>query len=171
MPELAARYADHPMIRWVRSYPDDYYTRMEAAESLDVTLSMLTWFAQRFPEAHLGPSHKARYQGIEIMLYSPERMEEIRAWVENYKATRVRRRGRQRMFTAAELQYRRRMGGRARDYRRRAKAYETDGRMDDAAALREAAVALEAELAKDRATREEELRKPAATAGDATVTD
>jgi hypothetical protein len=149
------------MIRWVRSYDEDYLTRTEAAESLDITLSQLTWIHRNHPDAGLGPSHKARYQGIEVLLYSPERIEGIRDWLVEYKASQTQRRGRIRLFSSAELQARRRLGGRIRDYRMRAPQYEEQGRIEDAKALYVAAEMLEKQLADERAAREAELRAAA----------
>jgi hypothetical protein len=158
MPQLADRYADHPIVQFVRSLDGDYYLRVEAAESLGIAQSMLPYLATRNPELQLGPSHRAMYGEVELLLYTPERIEEIRTYLKTNKRTQ-RAIGHRRMFTPIEVQERRRLGGRMREYRKRADRYEGEGRTEDAKALRKAADLLSKQLTRTHDARVAELTR------------
>ena len=157
MPQLAKGYATHPLVQYVRSLDGDFLLRTEAAEVIGCAQSLLPYLATQHPGEQLGPTHKAAYGQVEILLYTQERVEQIRQFVErNNLGLKA---GKRKMFSAAELQERRRIGGRMRDYRRRAPDYEAAGRPEDAQALREAADELEAELKRTHAERVAELTR------------
>lgn len=162
MPRVADGYAKHPVVRYVRSLPGNYYLRTEAAEALGCAPSVLSYLAVKHPDLPLGPTHRANYGNVELLLYTPERVEEIRVFMKKNKVG-PRNRHNVRMFTPAELQQRRRTRGRAYSYRSRAKDYDVEGRTEDAALLRKAADDVDVELAKEKAKRVTEMARKSGT--------
>jgi hypothetical protein len=157
MPKLGANYADHPMVRWVRSLDEPYMMRFEVAQTLDITLSHLSYLAKNFPGEELGPTHRAAYQDVEILLYTADRVEHMRDFLASH-ADSGRGRGRSRMFTAAELQERRRKGNRVRDYRKRAAIAMEAGKKEQAASMLVRADAIDKDLREGKAKRTAELQ-------------
>jgi hypothetical protein len=145
------------MVQWVRSLEHPFFLRYEVAESLGITLSMLSYLAKTYPEDNLGATHRASYEDVEILLYTPDRVEHIRQFLTTRREGGLR--GRQRMFTASELQHRRRLAGRVRDYRKRGKEYAEAGKVEKSVRLLDMAVAVEAELDEGKARRVAELAK------------
>ena len=145
-------------MKYVRSLPGTYYLRTEAAEAIGCAQSLLPYLSTQHPDADLGPTHRASYGNVEILLYTPERVEHIRAFLEENNQGK-KPTGQKRVFSPAELQERRRMGGRMREYRKRAITYEADGRIEDAEDLRAAADDLAAELVRTKAVRVKELTR------------
>jgi hypothetical protein len=158
VPVIDDGYSQHPMVRYVRSLPGTYYLRTEAAEALECAPTLLAYIATKHPDLPLGPSHRATYGGHTLLLYTPERVEEIHAWM--VARNRLQGHGRTTtVWTTAEMQDRRRAQARRKSYLRRAKDYQAAGRDEDAALLLAAAKAEDTTLKQDRAERLAQLAR------------
>jgi hypothetical protein len=158
VPNLGDTYAMHPLVRWVRSLPEDYFLPMEVAEQLDIAPSMLHYWATAHPGLSLGPSHHARYQDITISLYTTERVEHIRAFLDSHHAIHPTR-GAARLFSAAESQRRRRVRNRIKDLHKRAPGFAARGMEEKAAQMLHDAGAMRVMLDQEKAQRIKELKQ------------
>lgn len=152
-----ARYANHPLVKFVRGLEGEYYLASEVADILGCAPSMLD-FLRRRAKTPLGATHKAQYGAIVVHLYTPERVAEISDYLRSMRAQEAALgnkggRGPVRLWNATEYQHRIRESTRARNYRVRAAGYRARGLEADAARMDDMAAALAAELAKDRAER------------------
>jgi hypothetical protein len=150
----STRYANHPLVKFVRDLDGDYYLTREVAEQLDCSESMLIYLRRR-SEKPLGPTHQASYGGIGIHLYTPERIAEIAQYLaENSgRALGYKRRGPALLWTKAEQLERDRDKMRARNYRVRGAAYAAQGEDEKAARMEKMNTELQDRLARDKAKR------------------
>lgn len=166
MARRPTRYANHPMVRYVRSLPGEYYLAREAAQRLGCSQSTIAYLGSQHPELQLGPTHKAQYGSVVLHLYTPERIEQIRAYLQRTRSDGNRRirSGRPRVWTASEVNARRRAFHRVRKYRRRAALAREQGQDDRAAGLQRQAEALQAQLDAQLARRMNSSRRRNGTA-------
>lgn len=146
-----ASYANHPMIRYVRSLPGNYLLRREVADQLGCAHTTLSYLGRPGAPKGLGPTHTAKYGGITLNLYTPERVEQIRRYLSR-TARNVPRRGRPKMWNSAENLARRRERARMYAYRARARKYSQAGDEGTASVLmrRADAVARKLGISLDR---------------------
>jgi hypothetical protein len=153
----AERYHVHPIVRFVRSLPGEYYLRREVAVSLQCSTTALQVLAKK-PELMLGPSAHVQYGELDLLLYTPDDIERIRRFREELHAQSPHRvRGRPRMWTPEEAGERTRKQDRARYRLRQARAYREVGSPELEAAALAKAEALMAELATEYEQRRREL--------------
>lgn len=146
-PALGSRYGDHPMVKYVRSLPGEFYLTREVADMLDVSEDQLVHL-RRHAHPPLGPTHRAQYGGVTLYLYSAQRAAEI---AERVKTTRGA--GRPSLWTKTESTRRRRDRIRARNYRVRAAKYTEQGQLEQAARMQQMNDDLLAELDKAKRRR------------------
>jgi len=148
-----ARYADHAIVRFVRSLPDEYYLPREVADLLDVSPTMLSWLPAKYPEDELGPTHQAAYGKIKLRLYTPERVRNIRRHLDEHGTGC----GRPRLFSQAEELTRRRQIYAERSYRKTVAKAEAAGETEKAAVALAKADAIREKLESSRVKRCQEL--------------
>jgi hypothetical protein len=147
------RYADHALVRYVRSLNGQFYLAREVCELLDCAGSTLINLPRR-SGLPLGPTHQVRYGGITLHLYTPQRIEAIAEYLKEFRKPRNgRRSGPDTMWTRAEQTQRWRARNRLYNYRHRAEQYTAAG--DDANATRmlQQADTVNAELQRSRLNR------------------
>jgi len=145
-------YADSPIVQYVRSLPQEFLLAREVAMELNVALTLLNYLA-RDPERGLGPTHQAAYGSLTLRLYTPERLEKIRA----HLAAQGDTGGKPRLFTPIEQLNRRREAQRIRNHINAAKAYRAEGKLDKAARSQATADELQVQFDADRVARCKEL--------------
>jgi hypothetical protein len=132
-------YADHPIVRYVRSLRGDYFLAREVADQLGCSVSTISYLAKTHADQGLGPSHQVRYGSTLLRLYTPERVERIREYIVGMRArqegNRRRRPGRTRLWNAREAHQRARAFDRARYYRNEARRAGIRGEAERAAEL------------------------------------
>lgn len=148
------RYANHPIIKYVRSMPEPLYLPREVAQQLNVAARSLR-YAQQHSEAALGPTHKAQYGATVLHLYTPQRIEQLRAYFDrnDTPGQKAVRRGPPKLWTQTETASRRRRFDQARKYSFRAVDYDSAGNTAMAEKMRGKAAATLAQLEKQRLER------------------
>jgi hypothetical protein len=151
----ASRYANHPMIKYVRSLPGEFYLAREVAQMVGCSPRMLAYINKHSPTP-MGATHQAQYGGTALHLYTPERVEEIREYL-RARVTKAdqgyRQKGPAVMWTHTEAAQRRRERDRARHYRRKAAQYRATDREKDALRMDRTADAITARLDKEKLAR------------------
>lgn len=152
-------YADHPIVQYVRSLPEEYYLTREVCEQVGCSHSMLLYLQRRSPTP-LGATHRVRYGAVSVHLYTAARVAAIKHYLD-HEVTRVdqgnRRRGQTVIWTKTELIKRRRAKDRARQYHQRAIRYRAEGREADAARLERMEAATMSKLDRARVKRREKV--------------
>lgn len=152
------RYADHPLVKFVRSLDGEYYLIREVAQMLGVSEPMLTYLRRSSPTP-LGATHKAQYGSIMIRLYTPERIAEIAEYMKTATGHDLgnAKRGPAQMWTPTEYHRRRRDQDRLRRYRQRAVSYRQRGMEKEATRMDRMATAMDTRLEKARVRRWEKV--------------
>src|SRR3954462_11006517 len=153
----ARRYANHPMVKYVRSVPDDYYLAREVCELLDCSAATLIYLPKR-SGLPLGPSHQAKYGSVILHLYTQQRIDAIAEYLTTYRQPRGGpRHGPETMWTRTEQTHRWRERNRMRNYHKRAVIHTAAGETEKAARLLTMEAALMAELEAARLERWEQV--------------
>jgi hypothetical protein len=152
------RYANHPLVQFVRALDGEFYLTREVADQVDCSVAMLDYLRRRSTDP-LGPTHQARYGGIELHLYTPERIAEIAKYIaENSRHARGQgRHGPTILWTRTEQLARSRNMDRARNYRVRGARYAAEGKTKEAARMAKMNTTLRAKLDKERAKRYQQV--------------
>lgn len=162
MPRAASQtYASHPMIRYVRSLPGDFLLRREVAETLGCSHAEISYLGRAGGPEGLGPTHTAKYGAVTLNLYTPERVERIREHLRR-ESPGAPRRGRPRMWSADEVDRRRKERARMYAYRYRARKYREAGDDDYADVLDKRADAISRRLGRGSERRRKSKRRKAA---------
>lgn len=148
------KYADHPIVRYVRSLDGEYFLPREVAEALGCSTTTLVNLPKQYPDERLGPTHRAHYGEVLLTLYTPARMERIRRFL-------ARQRGEElpyqlasgKLFTVDEYHERHAEHMRMKDYRARAAEYRARGEKALALAAERSAKQIERDLARGRRQR------------------
>jgi hypothetical protein len=149
------RYADSPIVKYVRTLPQEFYLLREVSFQLGCAPSLLGYLSAHYPE--LGPTHQASYGSTVLRLYTPERIEDIRRHLES---STDRRHGKKRIFTPAEQIQRRRDAQQIRNWRAQADLLEAKGRNAQAEQARAKVEMLRAAFDAFREDRCKELGLP-----------
>lgn len=157
----ATTYGDHPLVRWARSLPEELYLSREVAEQLECSAPYLVWLRNRTDGAQLGPTHKAAYGGTTIYLYTPQRIEEIAAFMDRISKREEgnQRRGPILLWTVTEKAQRRKDQDRASRNAKRAQEYREHGMDKQAAKAEKTSATILARLEKARIRRWERVHK------------
>lgn len=148
-----SKYANHPLVRFVRSLPGEYYLTKEAAELLGVDGSQLTYIAKHSPTP-LGPTHQFSYGAIPVRLYTRERIDEIEAYLAKRTGAQS---GTPAIWSRTESRDRKHKLVQVRDNHDRAAAATAAGDLEKAAEFERRAAATHTALKKQRAKRLKEL--------------
>lgn len=150
----ATRYANHPIVKYVRSMPEELYLTREAADQLNCSKGYLKMLPKT-TTVHVGPTHQAQYGAKILHLYTPTRIEAIRVYMKELSGIDkgLGRRGPTRLWTKSETISRQRAFARMRTYTLRAVEYRNAGRTDRALDMETRAAALRDSLETARAAR------------------
>lgn len=154
-----------PVTRFVRELEGDYYLPREAAVVLGITVDRLKRLGRQYPDT-LGPGYVTWWGDVKLFLYDDADIVQIRSYFEKLdeqcppELSRYRNRngrGRPPVWSHDEHASRHRRRALCRYHRRAADRFAEQGRHDRAQQARERAEQINAELAAERAVRDEQL--------------